>query len=99
MKPEKNDNVNKPSHYQGRYGMESIDALRNFMTPEQLKGFYLGNALKYLLRVYVTEVVAESFQILEKKDNSANQASVENQMPPSFGASDPMDIPDDGLPF
>ena len=30
--------------------MESIDALRNFMTPEQLKGFYLGNALKYLLR-------------------------------------------------
>ena len=30
MKPEKNDNVNKPSHYQGRYGMESIDALRNF---------------------------------------------------------------------
>ena len=39
-----------PSHYQGRYGMESIDALRNFMTDEQLKGFYLGNALKYLLR-------------------------------------------------
>lgn len=44
------DNVNKPSHYQGRFGMESIDALRNFMTDEQLKGFYLGNALKYLLR-------------------------------------------------
>ena len=50
MKPEKIDNVNKPSHYQGRFGMESIDALRNFMTPEQLKGFYLGNALKYQLR-------------------------------------------------
>ena len=32
------DNINNPSHYQGRYGMESIDALRNFMTPEQLKG-------------------------------------------------------------
>ncbi|MBZ1352035.1 DUF3310 domain-containing protein [Streptococcus sp. LPB0406] len=30
--------------------MESIDALRNFMTPEQLKGFYLWNALKYQLR-------------------------------------------------
>ena len=44
------DNVNKPNHYQGRYRMESIDALRNFMTDEQLKGFYLGNALKYLLR-------------------------------------------------
>ena len=50
MMPEIIDNVNKPSHYQGRYGMESIDALRNFMTPEQLKGFYLGNALKYQLR-------------------------------------------------
>lgn len=34
MKPEQIDNVNKPNHYQGRYGMESIDALRNFMTPE-----------------------------------------------------------------
>ena len=50
-------------------------------------------------RVYVTEVVVESFQTLEKKDNSANQSSMENQMPPTFGASDPMDIPDDGLPF
>ena len=50
-------------------------------------------------RVYVTEVVAESFQTLEKKDNTANQSSMENQMPPSFGASDPMDISDDGLPF
>lgn len=47
MNPEIIDNVNNPSHYQGRFGMESIDALRNFMTPEQLKGFYLGNALKY----------------------------------------------------
>ena len=50
MKPEKIDNVNNPSYYQGRYGMQSIDALRNFMTPEQLKGFFLGNALKYQLR-------------------------------------------------
>ena len=50
MNPEIIDNINKPSHYQGRFGMESIDALGNFMTPEQLKGFYLGNALKYILR-------------------------------------------------
>lgn len=35
MKPEEIDNINKPSHYQGRYGMESIDALRNFMTPRR----------------------------------------------------------------
>lgn len=44
------DNINKPSHYQGRFGMESIDALRNFMTDEQLKGFFMGNSLKYILR-------------------------------------------------
>ena len=50
MNPEIIDIINKPSPYQGRYGMESIDALRNFMTPEQLKGFFLGNSLKYLLR-------------------------------------------------
>ena len=50
-------------------------------------------------RVYVTEVVAESFQILEKKDNSANQSSMENQMPASFGATNPLDISDDDMPF
>lgn len=50
-------------------------------------------------RVYVTEVVAESFQILEKKDNSANNASMENQIPPSFEKTNPMDISDDDLLF
>ena len=50
-------------------------------------------------RVYVTEVVAESFQLLEKRDKTADHSSMENQMPPSFGASNPMDIPDDDLPF
>ena len=50
-------------------------------------------------RVYVTEVVAESFQILEKKDNAANNASMENQIPPSFEKTNPMDISDDYLPF
>lgn len=49
-------------------------------------------------RVYVTEVVAESFQILEKRDNSANRNSMAEQMPPSF-AGNPMDIKDDDLPF
>ena len=46
MNPEIIDNVNKQSHYQGRYGMESIDALRNFMTPEQLKGFLSRKCLE-----------------------------------------------------
>lgn len=44
------DNINSPKYYQGRYGMEAIDVVRNFMTAEQVKGFHLGNTLKYLLR-------------------------------------------------
>ncbi|HHT7626666.1 TPA: single-stranded DNA-binding protein [Streptococcus suis] len=49
-------------------------------------------------RVYVTEVVAESFQVLEKRDNTANYSSIEDQMPPVISGQ-PMDIDDDGLPF
>ncbi|HEP1818446.1 TPA: single-stranded DNA-binding protein [Streptococcus suis] len=49
-------------------------------------------------RVYVTEVVAESFQVLEKRDNTANYSSMDEQMPPNFSGQ-PMDITDDDLPF
>ena len=50
-------------------------------------------------RVYVTEVVADTFQLLEKRDNSANQSNIEDQMPASFGATNPLDISDDDFPF
>ena len=49
-------------------------------------------------RVYVTEVVIDSFRSLEKRDNSSNRNSMDEQMPPSFENSQ-MNIPDDGLPF
>ena len=49
-------------------------------------------------RVYVTEVVIDSFRSLEKRDNSANWNSMDEQMPPSF-ENNQMNIPDDGLPF
>lgn len=49
-------------------------------------------------RVYVTEVVIDSFRSLEKRDNSANRNSMDEQMSPSF-ESNQMNIPDDGLPF
>ena len=52
-------------------------------------------------RVYVTEVVAENFQLMEfKKDG--NQQTVDNhdQQAPNFARnSNPMDISDDDLPF
>ena len=55
-------------------------------------------------RVYVTEVVADSFQLLEfNKQNDQNQTQNHNQQP-NFGRnepmrSNPMDISDDDLPF
>lgn len=44
-------------------------------------------------RVYVTEVVADNFQTLEKRDNSANNDSLYNQAP------NVPDVSDDDLPF
>lgn len=55
---------------------------------------YEGNDGK---RVYVTEVVAENFQILEKRDNTANQNSMTEQMPLNY--ANPMDIDESDLPF
>lgn len=50
-------------------------------------------------RVYVTEVVAESFQLLEsRKDRETGQSQGYGQ--PDFGRqAEPMDISDDDLPF
>lgn len=52
-------------------------------------------------RVYVTEVVADSFQLLEKRDNGnqlqdRNQQDFSQQTPMN---ANPMDISDDDLPF
>ena len=45
------DIVNKPSHYQGEFGLEAIDVVRNFAGDlTAVQGFYWGNAMKYLLR-------------------------------------------------
>ncbi len=43
------DPVNSPEHYTTG-GIETIDYLKAKLTPEQFKGFCLGNALKYLSR-------------------------------------------------
>lgn len=50
-------------------------------------------------RVYVTEVVADNFQLLESRNKSANHSSMDEQMPPVFENGQPMDISDDDLPF
>lgn len=53
-------------------------------------------------RVYVTEVVAEKFQLLESQKERGNQPQANSQ--PDFGRneqiqSNPMDITSDDLPF
>lgn len=42
--------VNKPAHYQTESGMEAIDVIEAFLTPEEARGFRKGNSIKYILR-------------------------------------------------
>ena len=52
-------------------------------------------------RVYVTEVVAETFQLLESKGQGVQQRQTQQQAP-DFSRSattNPLDISDDDLPF
>ena len=44
------DEVTNPKHYQGINGLEVIEVHKNFLTKEELRGYYKGNILKYLLR-------------------------------------------------
>lgn len=52
-------------------------------------------------RVYVTEVVAEQFQLLESKGqgNQGQQRQTQQQAPDFSRQGAPMDISDDDLPF
>jgi hypothetical protein len=43
------DKVNNPSHYQSG-GLEVIDIIETKLSSDQLKGYYLGNILKYVFR-------------------------------------------------
>lgn len=45
-----NDPVNNPKHYEVAPGVEAIDIIEAALTPEQFKGYCLGNVLKYRLR-------------------------------------------------
>ena len=51
-------------------------------------------------RVYVTEVMANNFKMLEsRKDQQGGQGSYQNDGQSAFGNNQPMDISDDDLPF
>ena len=44
----KEDMVRKPSHYQGKHGLEVYEILENFLP--DVESYYLGNVIKYILR-------------------------------------------------
>lgn len=47
---EQHDPVNKPRHYYIGHDIQAIDIIKASLTPEQFKGYLLGNFLKYRLR-------------------------------------------------
>ena len=49
MNANDSDPVNKPAHYTNG-GIETIEYIKAKLTPDQLRGYYLGNLLKYLSR-------------------------------------------------
>lgn len=50
LPPSKYDGEGNASHYK-EGGLETIDIIEAKLTPEQYKGFLMGNALKYLTRI------------------------------------------------
>lgn len=44
------ESVDHPAHYGGDVPHETIKCLRAWLTPEEFRGFLIGNAIKYLSR-------------------------------------------------
>lgn len=44
------DSVNHPSHYKGSNGIETIECLESFLSPEGFEGYLAGNVAKYVAR-------------------------------------------------
>jgi hypothetical protein len=50
LREAQSDLINKPKHYQLIGDLEAIDVIERTLTPEQFKGYLIGNFLKYRLR-------------------------------------------------
>ena len=50
LEKDEHDVITNPKHYQGSQGLEAIEVHKNFLTKKELRGYYKGNTLKYLLR-------------------------------------------------
>ena len=64
-----NDSVYQPKHYELMDGIESIEVIACSLTGDEWRGFCLGNALKYRLRVGKKDNIEQE---LKKADNYTN---------------------------
>lgn len=55
------DMVDHPAHY-SRYDLETIDALRGTMSPDEFNGFLKGNAIKYLTRAGAKDALEQELR-------------------------------------
>jgi hypothetical protein len=44
------DSITRPNHYKVAEGLEVVDMIRAVLTPEQFRGYCLGNIIKYRMR-------------------------------------------------
>ena len=60
------DFVNNPKHYDFFPDLEAIDIIRKVLTPEEFRGYCLGNKLKYHLRAGSKDDIAQEIAKGEK---------------------------------
>ncbi len=59
--PNNGESVNHPHHY-NYSSIECIDAIASALTPQELRGFIKGNAIKYLWRSNHKDSIAEDLK-------------------------------------
>ncbi len=68
------DDINKPSHYRiYPDGLEAIDIIKKTLTPEQYKGYLIGNSLKYRLRAGYKNNTEEDIAKAKKYEEWLNE--------------------------
>ena len=66
------DNVESPKHYEVVRGLEAIDVIRKTLTPEEFRGYCIGNILKYRLRAGNKDATTQEIAKANKYKEWAN---------------------------
>ena len=68
-------NIEKNKHHILWNGKQSIDIIKNELTPEEYKGFLKGNILKYQLRLGKKDCMALDIDKIKDYTNELNEES------------------------